>query len=93
MSSMLPCPFCGHLPGWQEPSAGRPALRQLLCKNPDCKLDVRTRRAGTDEELVANWNSRVDQTAAAVSEKVRIHLRTILTRAREAAVRDAQPKT
>jgi hypothetical protein len=50
--------------------------------NPDCKLDVRTRSGGTDEELVADWNTRVD---LPVREKIRMHLRKILKRAREAA--------
>jgi hypothetical protein len=41
--------------------------------------------AGTDEELVVDGNRRVDLPAVPVREKIRMHLRKMLKRARQAA--------
>jgi Restriction alleviation protein Lar len=79
MISMMPCPFCGRLPAWQAQSVEASAVRQLACNNPDCKMDVRTRRAGTDQELIADWNSRVHPSPADDwDDGIRAHLRKIL---------------
>jgi Lar family restriction alleviation protein len=79
MVALKPCPFCGGPPGWQDPSGDKSVnFRYLACINPDCKLDVRTRRAGTDEELIADWNRRVQLEEMPASSRIRTHLRKIL---------------
>jgi hypothetical protein len=81
--SPLPCPFCGRLPGWRNQSADKSVnFRHLACINPDCKLEVRTRRSGADEELIGDWNKRVDAEEALISNQIREHLRTMLRRAK-----------
>jgi hypothetical protein len=81
--SPLPCPFCGRLPGWRNQSADKSVnFRHLACINPDCNLEVRTRRSGADEELIGDWNRRVHAEEALISNQIREHLRTMLRRAK-----------
>jgi hypothetical protein len=88
MVSIMRCPFCGHVPDWQEQTAGKSVMRQLACKTPDCRVEVRTRRAGTDEQVVADWNQRVS--TLPTRHNLRMHIRKILTRAREANRKPSQ---
>jgi hypothetical protein len=79
----LPCPFCGQLPGWRkERIRGSAELRQLVCTNPDCKLEVYTRRSGTDDELIVDWNTRAHPEQAPADDQVRRQLRMMLKRAK-----------
>jgi len=83
MPSPLPCPFCGHLPGWRKQQIqGSGYLRQLRCINPDCKLEVHTRRSAIDQELIADWNERIELEQLPAGSRVRKHLRTMLKRAK-----------
>jgi Restriction alleviation protein Lar len=82
----LPCPFCGRSPGWQDKSPdGSIPYRHLACVNPGCKLQVLTRRAASDEELIQDWNRRVRPEEAVIKEQIREHIRGICRRAKERA--------
>jgi hypothetical protein len=79
MASLMPCPFCGHPPRWEERP---PSARGLACVNPDCGIEVRTRRTGTEEEVIAEWNRRADPQKMVARNVLRGHLRRMLQRAR-----------
>jgi len=55
---ILPCPFCGNIPGWEKASGRMKNCFYLSCEHDDCDTQPSSKILQDKEEVIKSWNTR-----------------------------------